>query len=246
MQMFNKLVLCFVALCAALAATADVVISGTRAVYNGKDREITVRLTNGGKRPLLAQSWIDDGAAEQRPEEIKVPFTLTPPVARLDAGKGQSLRIAYTQEALPTDRESLFWLNVLEVPPKSKATGDDANTLQLAFRTRIKLFFRPVGLVGEASAAPALLTWQLQTDPADPHAVMLQVANPSPFHVSLAGIDVSAAGTKANAEAGMVAPHSQKQFALKGLKGKPAGPVTIDYHFINDFGGVVDGQTLLE
>lgn len=242
MRVLLKVVLCVAALAAGLPAMADVVIAGTRAVYNAADREITVRLTNGGQRPLLAQSWIDNGVAEQRPEEIRVPFTLTPPVARLDAGKGQSLRIAYTQEPLPTDRESVFWLNVLEVPPKSKEADSEGNTLQLAFRTRIKLFFRPQGLVGDAASAPATLNWKIVAEPTNPHAVMLQVHNPSPFYVSLSGAEITANSVSASIDSGMVEPFATQRFALKGLKAIPAAPVTIDYHFINDFGGVIDGK----
>ncbi|WP_223346554.1 fimbria/pilus periplasmic chaperone, partial [Escherichia coli] len=40
------------------------------------------------------------------------------------------------------DRESLFYYNVREIPPKS----GKANTLQIALQTRIKLFWRPKAL----------------------------------------------------------------------------------------------------
>ncbi len=50
---------------------------------------------------------------------------------------------------LPKDRESVFWFNVLEVPPKpDAATVANQSLLQLAFRTRIKLFYRPEALKG--------------------------------------------------------------------------------------------------
>ncbi|MGT9169473.1 fimbria/pilus periplasmic chaperone, partial [Escherichia coli] len=39
-------------------------------------------------------------------------------------------------------RESLFYYNVREIPPKS----GKANTLQIALQTRIKLFWRPKAL----------------------------------------------------------------------------------------------------
>lgn len=43
---------------------------------------------------------------------------------------------------LPADRESIFYFNVREIPPKS----NKANTLQIALQTRIKLFWRPKAL----------------------------------------------------------------------------------------------------
>ncbi|HGJ5875514.1 MAG TPA: molecular chaperone [Arsenophonus sp.] len=43
---------------------------------------------------------------------------------------------------MPTDHESVFYLNVLDIPPKP-TNLKTKNTLQLALRTRIKLFYRP-------------------------------------------------------------------------------------------------------
>ena len=57
------------------------------------------------------------------PESVDAPFLITPPLFRMDAQKEQSLRIVYTHDQLPADRESLFWLNVLEVPPKPTGPG---------------------------------------------------------------------------------------------------------------------------
>ncbi|MDE9471355.1 fimbria/pilus periplasmic chaperone, partial [Xenorhabdus bovienii] len=89
------------------------------------------------------------GDAEALPEDINVPFILTPPVNRIDPNKGQSLRIRYIENNhLPADRESLFWLNALEIPVKIKEEGN-RNYLQFAIRTCIKIFFRPSSLKGE-------------------------------------------------------------------------------------------------
>lgn len=139
---------------------ADIVISGTRIVYPASSKDVIVNLDNRGNKPLLVQTWLDDGRDGVDPQELKLPFVITPPVSRIDPQKGQSLRITYMGSALPQDRESLFWFNVLEIPPKSKAKeGESLNQLQLAFRTRIKLFFRPDGLKGTPGDAVANLKW---------------------------------------------------------------------------------------
>lgn len=59
----------------AFQSQASIVVSGTRVVYPGNEREITVKLSNTGKTPVLVQSWIDKGDVEARPEKIQVPFT---------------------------------------------------------------------------------------------------------------------------------------------------------------------------
>lgn len=100
---------------------ASVVISGTRVIYSSEAKDVTVKLNNVGKAPVLIQSWIDDGDMTVKPENIRVPFILTPPINRVDPGKGQTLRLSYTGAALPMDKESVFWLNVLEIPAKNSS-----------------------------------------------------------------------------------------------------------------------------
>lgn len=105
----------------ASVAQADIVINGTRVIYKEKDKNVTMRLENKGSRPLLVQSWLDTGDDNADPATIKVPFNATPPVSRIDPKRGQTVTITYTNsQTLPKDRESVFWFNVLEVPPKVK------------------------------------------------------------------------------------------------------------------------------
>jgi chaperone protein EcpD len=126
----------------AFSAHASVIIVGTRVIYNGGSRDVSVRLLNRGERPALIQAWIDRGDAASTPDTVRVPFSLSPTLARIDPDRGQVLRLTYTGEPLPDDKESVFWLNMLEVPPKP-ADASNANYLQFALRTRIKILFRP-------------------------------------------------------------------------------------------------------
>ncbi len=57
--------------------------------------------------------------------------------------KENTLRIIdATNNQLPQDRESLFWMNVKAIPSMDKSKLSD-NTLQLAIISRIKLYYRP-------------------------------------------------------------------------------------------------------
>lgn len=174
-----KAALLATAFLAASNASADIVISGTRIIYPQSSKDVVVNLDNHGTKPLLVQTWLDDGRDGVNPEELKLPFIITPPVSRIDPKKGQSVRITYTGIPLPQDRESLFWFNVLEIPPKSKAADkENLNQLQLAFRTRIKFFYRPDGLKGSAGEAAEHLTW---TQKKEGNAVKLVAHNNSPI-----------------------------------------------------------------
>src|ERR1700722_16635450 len=81
---------------------ASVVIGGTRVVYPAQDKEVTVKLTNEGNQPALVQVWLDDGDDKSTPDTAKGPFTVMPPVFRIDPSKGQAVHLVYTKEPLPT------------------------------------------------------------------------------------------------------------------------------------------------
>ncbi|QSX74408.1 fimbria/pilus periplasmic chaperone [Lysobacter arenosi] len=224
-------------------ADASVVIAGTRVVYPAQQQEVTIKLTNDGQTPALTQVWLDRGDPDAAPSTIDVPFTVTPPVARIDPGKGQAVRIIYTGEAMAQDKESVFWFNLLEVPPKPGADAAGTNLLQMAFRTRIKLFFRPASLkAADAATAPAQIRWSPVKDAGRD---ALQAHNPTPYFVSFASIDVSAGGRTARfTDGGMVAPGETRAFALQGDV-PTTSMAKVNYHAINDYGGPIDGEAAL-
>jgi P pilus assembly chaperone PapD len=223
------------ALCAITGpANASVVIAGTRVVFPAANGEVTVRLSNTGSQPALVEAWIDGGNPDSTPDSAKVPFLITPPLARMNAGKGQSLRIVYTGQPLPTDRESLFWLNVLEIPPKPTAKpGEEQNTLQFAVRSRLKLFFRPANLAGDPLTAAQQVTW---TVVADGTGYALEAHNPTPYHITFSKLSLSVDGATYAPDNGMVAPLSTLRLPIKRLGHAPAAGSTVDYTVINDFG----------
>lgn len=215
-------------------AHASVVIAGTRVVFPAAAGETTVRLTNEGTLPALVEAWIDGGDPNSTPETAKVPFLVTPPLARMDPGKGQSLRIVFTGQALPTDHESLYWLNVLEIPPKPKATpGEAQNILQFAVRSRLKLFYRPANLPGNPLTAGQQLTFKAVPDGT---AFALEAHNPTPYYVTINQLTVHAGSTNETADGGMIAPSGSLKLALKNARTAPGAGSAVDYTVINDFG----------
>ncbi|QET01193.1 MULTISPECIES: fimbrial biogenesis chaperone [Cupriavidus] len=232
---------------------ASIVIDNTRVVYRAAEAEATVRLTNSGRHPSLAQVWIDDGDATASPASADAPFVVTPPIARIDPDKGQTLRIVYTGEPLPDDRESLFYLNVLEVPPRPTGEAAQGNLLQMAFRTRLKLFFRPASLPDAAAEAPTRVTWRVTGRAVDgDRGLTLEATNPTPYHVTL--IDISLAEPKHAAPAphrvgGMLGPGASRQFRLEGVVRNgvdPAAGTRVRFGAINDQGGTWYGEASVQ
>jgi P pilus assembly chaperone PapD len=221
----------------ATAANANVLIAGTRVVFSAQDGEVTVRLTNDNAQPALVEAWIDDGDANSTPNTAKAPFLITPPLFRIDAHKDQNLRIISTPAQLPSDRESLFWLNVLEIPPKpSGAQYAGKNTLQLAIRSRLKFFYRPANLAGDPNKAAEQITWKAV---ADGQGYALEVHNPTPYHVTIVQSSFTVDGKSYTADTGMVDPLSDLRLKVKGLTAAPAAGTPVAFNVINDFGATV-------
>ncbi|QNK03049.1 fimbrial biogenesis chaperone [Dyella telluris] len=216
---------------------ASVIITGTRVVFPAKAGEVTVRLTNQNSSPALVESWIDDGDAQSTPDKVNTPFLITPPLFRMEPNRDQSLRIMFTHsdQPLPADRESVFYLNVLEVPPKPNMLQAQApaNYMQFAIRSRLKLFYRPDGLQGDPAKAPSQVTFKAAMKNGNAELV---VHNPTPYYVTISHVSVTTGGAAHKGDSGMVAPMADLHLAIPGLTQAPAAGSAIEYGNINDFG----------
>ncbi len=229
------------AACFAIQAQASVVIASTRVIYPAQEREVTIKLSNDGRTPALVQAWLDDGNITDLPETLNVPFVLTPAIFRMDPGKGQTLRLIHTKEAMARDKESLYWLNVLEVPPKPQAGEGAVNRLQIAFRTRIKVMYRPQGLPGQAEEAPAQLRWEL-LPAGGGKGYVLKASNPTAYVVNLGKVSLQSGGQAYDAAAGYVLPGESALFPIAGMVSAPGAGVQVKFNSINDWGANVEGS----
>lgn len=215
-------------------AHPEIIIHGTRAIYPADAREITLQVSNNGDKPSLVQAWIDEGDPKRKPEQSKAPFIITPPISRVDPTKSQSLRITALPNAksLSGEQETVFWLNVLDIPPKLKANAQSTepdNFLQLAIRSRIKLFYRPTNLKDKVAEAPAKLQWKQVGN-------QLQVINPTAYHVTITSILSQQTNGKLvdlMKEGIMVSPKSSENINLKSA----ITHSKLSFTTINDFGG---------
>lgn len=214
-------------------AQAGIVINGTRVIYPESEKEITLRLNNEGNKSSLVQTWIDKGNSAAKVNQIDVPFVILPPIFRVEPQQGQTLRISYTGQNLPADRESVFYLNVLDIPPNPE--NAQGNNIQMAFRSRIKLFFRPQAMKSESySAAVGKLTWS-----AGSCSTCIEVKNPTPFHITITKIYLTTDGKEGSGFQGaMIAPFSSHNFNL----GSKVGTKNITFSYLNDYGGTVKTQ----
>ncbi|MGY4819427.1 fimbrial biogenesis chaperone [Pseudomonas chlororaphis subsp. piscium] len=211
-------------------ASAGITLDGTRVVFSAPAKETSVIVRNQGSNDIMIQSWVEPNNSGPTAD---VPFAITPPLVRLGDKKQQVLRILYQGHGLPTDKESVFWLAVQEIPQKAKAE----NTLQIAIRQRVKLFYRPANLPDTAANAAKSLQWKLVEQGGK---TALSVTNPSAYHVSFSGSTVKLRNGKGTgtATAEMLAPGATRVVAIKGSTDMRSGAATVEFDSINDYGGL--------
>ncbi|WCE54396.1 fimbria/pilus periplasmic chaperone [Escherichia coli] len=114
----------------------------------------------------------------------------------LPTRKEASLRIMFLGKTnLPTDRETLYWMNVKAIPPTDER-NTQKNTLQLALQNKIKLFYRPENLPVQPGKARNMLRFKYE-------GKQLKVINPSPGRGERGGGKQRGRGQR-NAEHGKV------------------------------------------
>lgn len=205
-------------------ANAGIVITGTRIIYPAEQKSVGVQMRNVHEIPALAQVWLEN----EQGETDNIPFTLTPPVSRVDGKTSQTIRIRHTGETLPQDRESLFYFNLLDIPPKISGS-DTQNQLQFSVRSKLKFFYRPAKLPYAATDAYAKVTWHLSGQ-------TLTVKNPTPYYITYSHITLNQDKQELTEidDADMLAPFSEKSYTVK--KAVPQAN-QVAWYIINDYGG---------
>lgn len=214
------------------SVTAAISLDRTRIIFPGSEKSVSLTVSNQNTElPYLAQGWLEDEQGEKL--TAGSPLTVVPPVQRIEPKaesqiKVQALTTAESFRTLPQDRESLFYFNLREIPPKS----DKPNVLQIALQTRIKLFFRPASLA-EAAAAQHALPFQEKitlSKSGDKYTVI----NPTPYYITLIGASAKKDGEVIKGfDALMISPNNQT--VLGGSAAAlGASPVLV---YVNDYGG---------
>ncbi|WP_047710909.1 fimbria/pilus periplasmic chaperone [Pseudomonas lactis] len=205
---------------------AAIGLDRTRVIFDGSKDAASVNITNNNTQlPYLAQGWIEN----EEGQKLTTPLIVLPPVQRLEPGKQSQVKVQALPAAksLPQDRETVYYFNLREIPPRT----DKANTLQIALQTRIKLFYRPQAIT--PSQQDLSNPWQekLTLTRQGEH---YRVNNPTPYYVTLVDARSTKEGkTVAGFEPVMVPP---KGTLILGPTAKALGP-TPHLAYVNDYGG---------
>ncbi|MEN5093802.1 molecular chaperone [Pseudomonas protegens] len=208
-------------------ASAEIMLSATRIILSADEHSASTVVSNLTSNDYAVQAWVNDARDSQ---DLYTPFIAMPALFKVRAGEEQVVRIIKTPGQLPEDRESLFYFNAEEILPLAHKQDKPLN---VAARTRVKLFYRPGKLPGTAREAPSQLSWKLLDQPC---GTVLRVTNPSAYHVTFMGVRIMDGGRPIELKnVGMVAPKSSQDYRIKHkLK---SGTATVEFSIINDYGG---------
>lgn len=214
--------LLFVSAMISNANAGGIALGTTRVIYPQGDKQVSLPVINSStNNAFLVQSWVANADQSKSSD-----FILTPPLFVMHPKKENTLRIMYVGPELPTDRESVFYLNSKAIPAvdKSKLQG---NTLQIATQSVIKLFIRPKKLPTPSIDAPKTLRCQVANG-------KVTISNPSPYYVSLVKFKVGATLLQNN----MVSPKNPLTVNVPGNQGGQ-----VSFQTVNDFGATTPVQS---
>ncbi|QQC83542.1 molecular chaperone [Acinetobacter bereziniae] len=220
-------------------AYAGVSIDGTRIIFPAQSKSVNVQLRNIYDTPALVQAWIDNGDPKKTPQAEEVPFVLNPPLVRIEPNKGQIIRIIPLDTSkLAKDRESIYWFNILDIPPSDPNLADK-NHLSFTVRTRVKLFYRPTQLAMKADHAQKSLQFKL-----DRSINSLTISNPTPYYITVLQVESGKNHAfNSGEDAIMLEPFSSrslKNFILDLTTKK------ISYEIVNDLGAVQTFEAVMQ
>ena len=205
-------------------AAGGIALGATRVIYPADAKQTSLAITNSNNQErYLINAWIDNDRGQKEKT-----FVITPPLFVSEPDSENTLRIIYAGPALPTDRESLFYMNVKAIPSVNKQNLEGKNVLQLAILSRIKLFVRPQNLAVQPEEALKLLRFERVGN-------HLKVSNASPYYVTLVNVQLGAQ----KIENMMIAPKNSAQQALpSGASG------SLSWQSVNDYGAITPARSV--
>lgn len=224
-------------LCLSHHTYASIVMTGTRIIYPAQASNKSIQLKNPDQQPYIVQVQVDDGSEKKSSDEGDSNFLVTPNIFRMEPGSAQTVLLKYIGNALPQNKESIFYMNFTQLPA-TKAENKGGNQLVLAITNRVKIFYRPQGIKGTPAETAQRMAFSL-------NGKKIKVTNPAGYFAVVRRASLVVNGREITlADMQMVAPESSSEWlasapvsALKGAR--------LRLVLVNDYGmDVVSERTL--
>lgn len=222
---FFLIIICVQACC------ASVTLVGTRVIYPSDKQSVSLNFRSSDNVPSVLDLWVSNSAVSSS-QSSDSPFVITPSVFRIDPNKGQSTKLIYTGGNLPDDRESVFYLNFVQLPASDKT----ANKLLVTYKSTVKIFYRPETLKQNIDDIGSYLRIDINKI----NSGVIAVYNDSEFYVTPTRLDIEKNGRTVlsvpDSQLNMLPPFSHQDIRVKPLPGSSGIEPKIS--IINDLGGV--------
>ncbi|WP_448868741.1 fimbrial biogenesis chaperone [Enterobacter ludwigii] len=219
-SLIKKIVL-IISLCAISLSTiakGGISVSGTRIIYpkNAKQEIVSIR-NSSDTDSFLVQSWVESAEGKKTND-----FIVTPPLYLSSPGNENRLRVIFTgSEALPEDRETLYYFIAKAIPSVTNETTR-SSIVRISAASRIKVFVRPDGLSPSSFEAPQKLSLRVVRN-------KLEIDNPTPYYITISRLNI--AGKQYSGL--MIEPKTVTSVAINVRKGD-----LVKFNAINDYGAL--------
>ncbi|EKT60973.1 molecular chaperone [Providencia sneebia] len=208
-------------------ASGGISFSYTRIIFDEDKGAASLIIRNHGDGVYL----INSGIAGDQELKSNAPFTVIPPIFRLDANSNNTIRIikSKSESTLPIDRESIFYFHSTAIPGSSTKESDNniedtGAQLSIAMRTILKVIYRPARLKGKVEDTYGLLTFKNDNG-------FLKINNPTPYYQTLALLNIDGVPVDLNQYISMVDPVGNIKIPVKKSAKK------VEWKMITDVGG---------
>lgn len=200
---------------------ASISVDRTRVIYDEGSKGVSVVVENtDNKDPFLVQSWVED----EKGKKITDPLVALPLLQRIEPNQKKQIRISTSKSnpVISGNEESLFYFNVLGIPPKSQSE----NAVEIVIQSRFKLFYRPKGIVKYTGN-----NWQKELK-IERIGSTLKLVNPTDYHIVVININDSKSKVS-DFEEVIIKPNSNMNYLLSD-KQKHSSKIVITY--VDDYG----------
>lgn len=213
------------------ASAASLAFDENRYILEQGRPKVAVTIDNRGEEAALVQVSLDWAEPSQDADQ-EVPLAVSKPLRQIAADQSTTVEVFYQGLGLPKDRESAFFLNILDVPMVRDLESETAIPVRLAARHRLKLFYRPILAMSPELARDALRWSRVDKD----GRTSVTAENTSPYFVTMVEIG---AIDHAGGDCGqpvthlMVPPFASVQQDFQGCKGVLSH---VQYRYVSDSG----------
>lgn len=210
---------------------ASVIMIGTRVIYPQDKQFVSLNFRSSDRVPSVIDMWVSKDAVSTASKN-DAPFIITPSIFRIDPNQGQTVKLVYTGDKIVSDRESVFYLNFVQMP----ATEKNINKLLITYKSTVKIFYRPAELKQDIDNISSFL----EVDVSKLHSGVITVLNNSEYHVTPTEVTLERNGKNILSVSGerltMISPFSHKEIKVTPVNN--VSGVSSSISLINDLGGI--------